>query len=96
LNEATVRQLKPRLALVGHSARVHSVVFSPDGKLLISAAAKDPALKIWDLATGKEIRTLLAAEGGFGRPVFSPDGKSLAAFSDGAVRIWDVATCGRF
>src|SRR5260370_2584331 len=85
-------RFKPRLTLVGHSARVHSVLFSPDGKLLISAAAKDPALKIWDAATGKEVRTILAVEGGFGRPVFSPDGKSLAAVSDGAVRIWDVAT----
>ena len=40
-----------------HSDSVYGVAFSPDGKLLASAAA-DRAVKVWDVATGNRLYTL--------------------------------------
>src|SRR5262249_10566080 len=50
--------------LEGHRFRIWEVAFSPDGKLLASAAgswekAEEPGeVKVWDLATKKELRSL--------------------------------------
>ena len=46
-----------RLPESGHTASVRSVAFSPDGKTLASGA-DDGFVKLWDLAGGKELRTL--------------------------------------
>jgi hypothetical protein len=50
---------KQQAELVGHSSNVKSVAYSPDGRLLLSGAV-DGALKLWDLATGKELVSLIA------------------------------------
>src|ERR1700716_2167750 len=41
----------------GHSNVVTSVAFSPDGRAALSAST-DSTLKLWDVATGKELRTI--------------------------------------
>jgi WD40 repeat protein len=43
---------------IGHSDSVHSVAFSPDGKTLVSGSA-DRTIKLWNVASGKELRTLI-------------------------------------
>jgi len=43
--------------LKDHSDSVYGVCFSPDGKLLASAAA-DRAVKVWDVAGGARLYTL--------------------------------------
>ena len=64
------------------------VAFSPDGQRLTSNSWEDGTLRIWDLQTGKEIRTV---KGGGDPMVFSPDGKRLAATTwDYTVKVWDV------
>jgi WD40 repeat protein len=86
-----------RHTLTGHTAPVLSLAVSPDGRTLASAASS-PDLggeaKLWDLQTGKEIKTL---------PVpwvrtlaFSSDGKRLAGGVDRPFRVvvWDGATGG--
>ena len=40
--------------LTGHSDKVYSVKFSPDGKRIVSGS-EDNLLKIWDAATGAEV-----------------------------------------
>ena len=43
-------------ALKGHTDPVNNVVFTPDGKTLISQSYKD--IKLWDTASGKCMKTL--------------------------------------
>lgn len=71
---------------------VHSVVFSPDGKMLASGNW-DGAVHLWDVASGQVLRTLTAHTDFVSSVAFSPDGKILASGSlDGTVVLWDVAT----
>jgi WD40 repeat protein len=86
--------------LSGHTARVNTLDFSPDGTLLASGSgsidpnsAQDFTIRLWDVATGEQ-RTVLEGHTGPVRSVaFSPDGTLLASGSlDGTVRIWDVET----
>ncbi len=78
---------------MGHSDNVSSVAFSPDGKYLASGSG-DKSVKIWDVGTGREIRTLRLEQPVFGHNSvkFSPEGRYLAsAEADGFIRLWDIA-----
>ena len=46
--------------LTGHTRSVRSVAFSPDGKRGVSGSW-DNLVKIWDAATGAEVRSQLCA-----------------------------------
>jgi WD40 repeat protein len=82
----------PLLRLSGHLSQIHGVAFSPDGKLLASASL-DGMVKVWNAATGMEVRTLKGHANGVKRVEFSPDGTRLAsAGQDGTVKLWDTTT----
>lgn len=85
--------VKERNRLEKHKARVISVSYSPNGKTLASASA-DKTIKLWDVATGKEISTLTGHNDVVTVVSFSPDGKTLASASvgDKTVRLWDITT----
>jgi WD40 repeat protein len=57
----------------GHDAGVNSVAFSPDGLRGLSGSS-DGTLSLWDVATGKEIRSFAGSTFGVNSVAFSPDG----------------------
>ncbi|MBQ6950009.1 MAG: TIR domain-containing protein, partial [Clostridia bacterium] len=77
---------------MGHADTVHSAVFSPDGKRIVTAS-DDGTAKIWDAETLLELGTL---KGGWFLPNFaaySPDGKRIVTASwDETAKIWDAKT----
>jgi WD40 repeat protein len=76
----------------GHEAPVNCVAIDHDGKL-IASGSDDKTVKLWDLVTGKEIRTLPGHTGAVTSVAFSSDRKSLASASDDeTIRIWDYRT----
>jgi WD40 repeat protein len=78
--------------LRGHKGAVTAVAFSPDDRLLASGSA-DNTVKLWDAATGKEVRGLDGHEDRVLSVAFSPDGSRLvSASADRTVRLWDTTT----
>jgi WD40 repeat protein len=78
--------------LSGHAARVWSVAFSPDGKLLASGSF-DGTIVLWDVEAGTMVRALKHHATTYSRLAFSPDGQSVVAGGeDGTIHYWDVAT----
>ena len=69
-----------------------SVAFSPDGTRLASGSLGG-TVRLWDVATGDELRWFTGHTDDVHSVAFSPDGTRLASGSnDGTVRLWDVAT----
>ena len=65
------------------------VAFTPDGRQLVTAA-DDGTVRVWDLAGGKELLTIAAAEHRVSGLAISPDGKLLATADGKSLRLWDA------
>ncbi|MFD8753242.1 hypothetical protein ACFV0O_20040 [Kitasatospora sp. NPDC059577] len=79
--------------LIGHTGPVRSVVFSPDGKGLVTGS-EDETARLWDVAARREVSTLPGRN--LDTVVFSPDGGTLATFDypDQGGRLWNARTLG--
>jgi eukaryotic-like serine/threonine-protein kinase len=88
LNTAEV----PNTLNEGHRAAIYSLSLSQDGQIGASGSA-DRTIKIWDIATGKLVRTLQGHTAPVWSVALSRDGKTLVSGSqDQTIKIWDVET----
>ena len=75
-----------------HSDAVGAVAFSPDG-LMLASGSKDKTIQIWDLATGKSIRTFPGDSSTVWSVAFDANGTKLATGTGfWRVMLWDLKT----
>jgi WD40 repeat protein/transcriptional regulator with XRE-family HTH domain len=71
----------------------YSTALSPDGKYVLTGNHEEKTARLWDFATGQEIRTFIKQVGKVYGVAFSPDGKyALAGLANNIAYLWDVAT----
>jgi WD40 repeat protein len=84
-------------------------LFSSDGKKIIASGGSDMrpippdkvrptdhTIRVWDIASGKELRCLRGHTSGVIGLALSPDGKTLASCShDRTIRLWPVPWLAR-
>jgi WD40 repeat protein/serine/threonine protein kinase len=98
LDAATGRE---RFALTGHRGQVAQLLFSPDGRRLVSAGSSPGIpggeVKVWETTSGRELLTLpIKGHGFLASPAFSRDGHRLFVLDgnslgqDVEVRVWDA------
>lgn len=69
-----------------------TLAFSPDGALLATGGSRHE-IQLWEVASGKHLRTLIGHQSWVWSVLFSPDSQWLVSGSDDfVVKIWNVAT----
>jgi WD40 repeat protein len=80
----------PPLIFHGHGAAVHTGLFSPDSRRVVTVSA-DKTARLWDIKNGKEIANLKHQGGAVYGAVFDPTGRRVLTYSaDGDARLWNA------
>ncbi len=81
----------PRNTIPAHTENIFDVAYNPTGDLLASAS-RDKSLRVWDVASGKQVFQSMAHKNWVHSVAFSPDGATLlSGGGDATIRVWDVA-----
>lgn len=76
----------------GHELAVIAVAIGPDSNY-VATGSRDKTIKLWELSSGREVRSFLGHETSVNAIDFSRDGKFLVSSStDKTARLWEVAT----
>lgn len=90
-NVSTAKEIK---SIAAHEKIVERVAFTPNGKLLVSAAGdwQCGVVKVWDVASGKNVVTHNAHGALVTGCAVSPDGTLVGTGSlDKAVKLWRLS-----
>lgn len=72
---------------------IYTLAVNPNGKTFASVGLDDSVIKIWDMVSHKEIRTLLGHRYRVNSLAYSNDGRMLVSGAeDGSVKFWDAVT----
>ena len=72
---------------------IHSMAFSPNGRLIASGGRYQTDIHLWNTVTGEHTQTLIGHTDDVHSVIFSPDGSILASGSeDGTIRLWKLST----
>ena len=78
--------------LKGHEDYIGCFAYSPDSKI-IASGSHDQTLRLWDVNSGKHIRTLTGHESDITELSFSPDGSTLISVSrDMTINLWNTTS----
>jgi len=82
----------------GHKMPIEAVNFSPDGKYIASGSGwfipstQDNSVRLWDVATGKQLQMMNDHQGAIKDVVISSDNKNVISTSvDQSIKIWDAS-----
>src|SRR5262245_49273676 len=82
-----------RITFKGHTEAIYSVALNKDGTLAATASF-DKSVRLWDPATGKQLREFSGTNGHQGLVLsvaFHPNGDQIASGgADNTARVWDV------
>ncbi|KAG8749021.1 hypothetical protein FRC14_001748 [Serendipita sp. 396] len=80
---------KPPQGWRGHTEAVVSIMFSPDGRRIVSGSS-DKTIRLWDAETGQPLGEPLRGHNGIVSSVaFSPNGRHIVSGSwDNTIRLW--------
>ena len=82
---------KNLLELDGHVDWIRALALSPNDRYLASGGW-DQVVYLWDLASGRRLRSLPERVKGVSQLEFAPDGRTLATATEfGGVTLWDAA-----
>src|SRR5258708_9628702 len=90
LPEGAVARLgSPRLL---HDDAIRNLAYFPDGKSLM-AATHEPFVRIWDAASGRELRRIGETDSALMCAALSPDGRTIAAGENrNTTFLWDAVS----
>jgi WD40 repeat protein len=95
LPEPAIAGERPEIFVqMGHTGNVTCAVFTPDGKYLLSGSV-DKTMKLWDVATGKELRTFSGPTDRIAAIAVSPDGKYAVSGDEDFVdnlKLWELSS----
>jgi WD40 repeat protein len=86
------------MVLEGHTRSVNRILFSPNGKVLISAGERNRSVRLWEMPSGKALEVLEGGAGDYGvygidALAISNDGSTLAYNGpDKTILLWNMQT----
>ena len=97
--DAKTGKLKLTLPVTKKDAGVLALAFSPDGRILAGSVGSLPKAQpsgvvvLWDVASGRELKTLRGHSARITALAFTPDGRGIASGGeDRDVRFWDITS----